>query len=127
MCVLIKLKFCIQCKNRAFAPEYGVICSLTNSIAQFEKSCDSYLIDEDYIIKQEEKHKNISGKWKKWDSGFLDSKKSRLWLNIFEYTPEAIEVILMKKKYDYFTIACLIAYLYKVRIGYSPSYLFKSL
>lgn len=44
------LAFCRRCKNRAFNANDGIICGLTNRIADFESSCPSYSIDESVKI-----------------------------------------------------------------------------
>jgi hypothetical protein len=41
-----RLEFCNICTNRAFSPENGTICSLTNQPATFEGTCGDFLNDE---------------------------------------------------------------------------------
>lgn len=41
-----QLSFCSKCKNRAFNIDKGIICSLTNEIATFDKNCNLYELDE---------------------------------------------------------------------------------
>ena len=53
------LIYCRVCRNRKFDPKQGVICSLTNQIADFDPTCPSY--DEDTELKakaDEEKTEN---------------------------------------------------------------------
>ncbi len=45
------LEFCRRCTKRAFDPQHGTVCSLTNRIADFETSCDNY--EEDPTVKIE--------------------------------------------------------------------------
>jgi antitoxin component YwqK of YwqJK toxin-antitoxin module len=39
------LEFCGRCTNRKFDSDRGIICGITNDIADFESSCDNYKID----------------------------------------------------------------------------------
>jgi uncharacterized RDD family membrane protein YckC len=43
------LSFCKNCKNQKFSMNSGVVCRLTNQIANFETSCDSYEEDTDLV------------------------------------------------------------------------------
>lgn len=45
-----RLEFCVKCKKRKFNVKDGLICSLTNSLADFELECESF--DEDEIQSQ---------------------------------------------------------------------------
>jgi len=45
-----QLQFCKQCKNQKFTMEKGIVCSLTNNKASFEKTCKDYI--EDPIAKR---------------------------------------------------------------------------
>jgi len=55
-----RLEFCKICSKRGFSPQKGIICSLTNDIADFEELCKDYIIDDrikglaDYKEKQEQ-------------------------------------------------------------------------
>jgi hypothetical protein len=40
-----RLKSCLICTNRTFNPRQGVVCSLTNSPANFENQCPDFYID----------------------------------------------------------------------------------
>lgn len=40
------LEFCKKCLNRKFDPKHGVICNLTQRIADFEGDCDNFKLDE---------------------------------------------------------------------------------
>ena len=55
------LKFCQICKNQKFNMNMGIICRLTDQIAEFEESCESF--DENAALKQEfeslEIHKQV--------------------------------------------------------------------
>jgi uncharacterized RDD family membrane protein YckC len=46
-----QLKFCKVCKHQAFSFKHGIICGLTNQVADFDPVCDSF--EEDKKIKQE--------------------------------------------------------------------------
>lgn len=37
-----RLAICQQCKKRGFNPNRGIVCSLTNEHATFERSCPDY-------------------------------------------------------------------------------------
>ena len=39
------LSYCLVCKNRSFNINKGVICNLTNQIADFKENCKDFLID----------------------------------------------------------------------------------
>ncbi len=73
-----QLKFCKVCKNQSFSFKHGIICGLTNQVADFDPKCDSYEENED--IKQEveaktEKNELINktaGKEKRFANYFLD-------------------------------------------------------
>ncbi|MHB1278752.1 MAG: hypothetical protein ACYC1Q_10170 [Bacteroidia bacterium] len=39
------LEFCSACSNRAFDPKQGIICGLTNVVADFDPTCDTYEAD----------------------------------------------------------------------------------
>lgn len=70
---LNKIKLCSTCKNRAFNPECGVVCSFTNKKPTFEDKCESYDADAAMVSREAaqsvsvEKEKNISG----WLAFFL--------------------------------------------------------
>jgi len=40
------LKFCRRCKNRSFNANDGIICGITNRVADFDVSCPNYTLDE---------------------------------------------------------------------------------
>ncbi len=44
------LIFCKKCLNRKFDPQQGLVCKLTDQIAQFEGSCENY--DHDETVKE---------------------------------------------------------------------------
>lgn len=44
------LEFCRRCLNRKFAPNRGIICSLTGQIADFEKECENFKVDNSVVI-----------------------------------------------------------------------------
>ncbi|MBV6645632.1 MAG: toxin-antitoxin system YwqK family antitoxin [Cyclobacteriaceae bacterium] len=44
------LVFCRQCHNRKFDPQQGLVCSLTDKIADFEDACESF--DKDDSVKE---------------------------------------------------------------------------
>ena len=58
-----RLEYCKTCNKRGFNPNRGIICSLTNDIADFENSCQDYIIDgrikglANYKEKKEKKEK----------------------------------------------------------------------
>lgn len=41
-----RLEFCKKCQHRAFNSDQGIICSLTTRAADFDDSCNSFLLDE---------------------------------------------------------------------------------
>jgi antitoxin component YwqK of YwqJK toxin-antitoxin module len=41
-----QLEFCNKCVNRKFDSNQGIICSLTNQIANFETTCDKFILDQ---------------------------------------------------------------------------------
>lgn len=51
----LQLSFCETCKNRDFNMQKGIICSLSNEQADFEKSCPDYLLDEAAQLEYESK------------------------------------------------------------------------
>lgn len=40
------LEFCSVCTHRSFDPKQGIICGITNSIADFDPACETYQADE---------------------------------------------------------------------------------
>lgn len=44
------LEFCTQCLNRKFDPSKGIICSLTGQIANFEKECHDFKVDNSVVM-----------------------------------------------------------------------------
>jgi hypothetical protein len=49
------LEFCRRCLNRKFDPDNGVICSLTNQMASFEKECPDFKPDDSVVITVDDK------------------------------------------------------------------------
>ena len=49
------LKFCKICRNRKFDRDKGIVCNLTNEIADFENECPDFLEDTEEIKKEVEK------------------------------------------------------------------------
>jgi hypothetical protein len=47
------LKFCAVCTKRSFNPKIGIVCSLTQEVANFENSCPDYAEDP-HEVKMEE-------------------------------------------------------------------------
>lgn len=47
------LEFCKRCLNRKFDAQQGLVCGLTNRIADFEGSCPSFSIDESVKIEEQ--------------------------------------------------------------------------
>lgn len=47
-----QLKFCKTCLKRRFNPKKGVVCSLTDEIADFDVTCDKYERDNNVIIQE---------------------------------------------------------------------------
>ena len=45
------LKFCKKCTNRRFDMKVGLLCNLTGEMADFEKECKSFNLDESVIEK----------------------------------------------------------------------------
>ncbi|WP_082832283.1 RDD family protein [Aquimarina aggregata] len=48
-----QLVFCKVCKNQKFDMKQGVICELTNTVADFQETCEHY--EEDVTLKEKEK------------------------------------------------------------------------
>ncbi|NBP68771.1 MAG: hypothetical protein EBR30_17880 [Cytophagia bacterium] len=48
------LEFCVRCLNRKFDPQQGIVCGLTNRIADFENRCPSFSLDESVKIDKKE-------------------------------------------------------------------------
>ncbi|WP_462251102.1 DUF4328 domain-containing protein [Ekhidna sp.] len=46
------LRFCKVCKNKKFDRDKGIVCSLTNEIADFENECPNFLADAEEIQKE---------------------------------------------------------------------------
>ncbi len=116
-----RIKYCKVCKNRKFNNAIGVICGLTDEKPAFEHSCKLYDEDEEYIAKNKERQEYNPKKWKRRDTKVsestvsekvLDSKESKLQLDFFEIDPKIRDVILVKNKYDYFSMLGLLAYIY---------------
>jgi len=40
-----RLSYCKKCTLRSFAPKQGIICSLTNTLADFDENCESFKED----------------------------------------------------------------------------------
>ena len=45
------LEFCKKCLNRKFDPKQGLICNLTEKIADFEETCSNFKLDETVLDK----------------------------------------------------------------------------
>ncbi len=54
-----QLSFCQTCKNKGFNLQKGIVCSLTDEVATFERSCPDYIEDPEakleYESRQQEK------------------------------------------------------------------------
>jgi len=48
------LAFCKRCANRKVSLETGLLCNITGEIANFEKECSSFLVDERIIERENE-------------------------------------------------------------------------
>lgn len=60
-----QLKYCSTCQLKKFNPQKGIICSLTDDIANFEDTCPDYLVDEKIIALERYKKESIGVKKKK--------------------------------------------------------------
>ncbi|MBJ2176523.1 hypothetical protein JBL43_19905 [Aureibaculum sp. A20] len=70
------LSFCKICKNRKFSPEEGLICKLTTKIAEFDKNCLNFIIDEKELIRRKKEFETeINKKYAitKIDSFFIET------------------------------------------------------
>lgn len=63
-----QLEYCKICQHRKFDSQKGIICGLTEAKADFEESCASFEIDEQYIEK--EKQRAIGEKKQRLSFGF---------------------------------------------------------
>jgi len=69
------LKFCELCTNRKMNMKVGLICSLTDEIADFEDTCDNFTRDE---VAEEEVFKKKMAATGDYESGDpLDYKKNQ--------------------------------------------------
>jgi hypothetical protein len=60
-----RLKYCKQCKNKAFDYDKNIICDLTSAPPVFEKECKYFIHEETPEAKSEKKPKNnFFGTWK---------------------------------------------------------------
>jgi len=41
-----RLEYCKICNNKSFSPNRGIICAITDNVATFEHTCQSFLLDE---------------------------------------------------------------------------------
>ena len=55
-----QLEFCNKCVNRKFDSKLGIICSLTNNIADFEGNCEKFILDENVRPSGAEEQTNTS-------------------------------------------------------------------
>ena len=73
-----QLKYCMICKKQKFDIKHGIVCSLTNQIADFEDSCNYFEEDsklkENYESEQAENVmlKKIAGKGKRLANYLID-------------------------------------------------------
>jgi len=67
------LIFCKACKNQAFDPNKGIICSLTNKIADFEDECESYLEDAEKKVTYSDENISIKD----------NSKRAKVIITVF--------------------------------------------
>ena len=49
------LKFCKVCTNQKFDANKGIVCGLTDDVADFEVNCDNYIADEQILAQEKEK------------------------------------------------------------------------
>jgi hypothetical protein len=73
------LEFCKVCLNRTFDPKQGLICNLTNKIADFENNCENFNEDEkekrkieikpDYVKQENIEKLNNGSQWFLWIFG----------------------------------------------------------
>jgi len=60
-----RLKYCKTCNHKKFNFDKGIICSLTNNIANFEDLCENYLKDEKLVSLENFKTEKAKSKKKK--------------------------------------------------------------
>ena len=100
------LKFCRICLNRQFDINKGIICKLTNNIADFENYCDHFLKDESIWIKEtiEEKSKKSQRKEKKIRNEFKSKKRIKEKLtteDLYLLLATSVPTILMLRLMNY--------------------------
>lgn len=72
-----QLKYCSICKNQQFRMNIGIVCRLTDNIADFEDSCENYEEDTDLMNRLHRKKVSIdsktAGKSKRFVNYIIDS------------------------------------------------------
>lgn len=72
------LIFCKVCKNKKFDNRQGIVCGLTNEIADFDHSCDFYIEDSELKaqnelkLKENETHGKVASQGKRFVNYLLD-------------------------------------------------------
>ncbi len=116
-----QIKYCKVCKNRKFDNSIGIICRITAKKPTFEYSCNLYEEDVEYIKKNKERQEYNPKKWKRIgtnipesriSSSFLESKESKLHLDFFDIDPKTGDVLLVKNKFNYFSMLGALAYIF---------------
>jgi hypothetical protein len=82
------LEFCKICVNRKKDMQRGLVCSLTNEIADFDEKCLNYVVDEEENKKVQLLSNEDTSTEK--DSGFFGSWKSALLLSAFGFIRAAM-------------------------------------
>jgi len=67
-----QLKYCSICKNQKFKMNIGIVCRLTDNIADFEDSCENYEEDTDLINRLHRKKVSIDSKTAKTSKRFVN-------------------------------------------------------
>lgn len=67
------LQFCKVCKNQRFDRQHGIICGLTDKIADFEESCESFIEEESPLASiKTDPVNNIASQGKRFANYILD-------------------------------------------------------
>lgn len=103
-----QLEYCKKCKNRKH-DFVGIICGLTDSIPQFEKSCKYFVEDFDLEKIKKERSKYDLDNWRFSGDEYERSRKAILKIDLFKINPQIIELVLEKRKFDQFSFLGLTA------------------
>lgn len=81
------LEFCRVCTNRKFDTSRGLVCSLTDALADFESECPEYILDIDESVRLKRKQEERSQKLEKEARSVSGlSAKAILWVGLMFLT-----------------------------------------